>query len=232
MTRSFDVFFDLRLNKRLNKQSWGWWWETISRPLWRHHNDVLVGSEEWTVNRWWPIGNHGDLVNLFVNVYKKKKCIWTQFWRFFYNDSRGRYLWKDLLHNKIPILYTHCKARNWRWKILTGHWWRHALSVANDSPSSFNPSWYSASVNMATYTAVCYGTPNRTLMPIFWYQKFDFLISKIIFWYQKIGISDNRNSIFWYKKIISDIRYRISDIRKCMNFWYKNRTYFLISEND
>ena len=23
-TRSFDIFFDLRLNKRLSKQSWGW----------------------------------------------------------------------------------------------------------------------------------------------------------------------------------------------------------------
>ena len=36
--RSFDVFFDLRLNKRLSKQSWGWWFETLSRPLWRHRN--------------------------------------------------------------------------------------------------------------------------------------------------------------------------------------------------
>ena len=25
VTRSFDVFFDLRLNRRLNKQQWGWW---------------------------------------------------------------------------------------------------------------------------------------------------------------------------------------------------------------
>ena len=38
VTRSFDVFFDLRLNKRLNKQSWGWWFEMPSRPLWRHCN--------------------------------------------------------------------------------------------------------------------------------------------------------------------------------------------------
>ena len=35
MTRSFDVFFDLRLNKRLSKQWRGWWFETPSRPLWR-----------------------------------------------------------------------------------------------------------------------------------------------------------------------------------------------------
>ena len=38
VTRSFDVFFDLRLNKRLSKQSWGWWFETLSHPLWRHRN--------------------------------------------------------------------------------------------------------------------------------------------------------------------------------------------------
>ena len=42
VTRSFDVFFDLRLNKRLSKQSWGWWFETLSRPLWRHCNINLL----------------------------------------------------------------------------------------------------------------------------------------------------------------------------------------------
>ena len=38
VTRSFDIFFDLRLNKRLSKKSWGWWLETLSCPLWRHCN--------------------------------------------------------------------------------------------------------------------------------------------------------------------------------------------------
>ena len=38
VTRSFDVFFDLRLNKRLSKQPWGWWFETPSFPLWRQCN--------------------------------------------------------------------------------------------------------------------------------------------------------------------------------------------------
>ena len=37
-TRSFDIFFDLRLNIRLSKQSWGWWFVTPSRSLWRHCN--------------------------------------------------------------------------------------------------------------------------------------------------------------------------------------------------
>ena len=39
VTRSFDVFFDLRLNKRLSKQSCGRWFETLSRRLWRHCNE-------------------------------------------------------------------------------------------------------------------------------------------------------------------------------------------------
>ena len=33
VTQTFDAFFDLRLNKRLGKQSWGSWFETLSRPL-------------------------------------------------------------------------------------------------------------------------------------------------------------------------------------------------------
>ena len=39
VTRSFDVFFDLRQNKRLRKQSWDWWFETPSRPFCRHCTD-------------------------------------------------------------------------------------------------------------------------------------------------------------------------------------------------
>ena len=43
VTRRFDVFFDLRLNNRLSNQSWGWWFEMLSCPLWRHCNaGVLV----------------------------------------------------------------------------------------------------------------------------------------------------------------------------------------------
>ena len=42
VTQSFDIFFDLRMNKRLSKQSWGWWFETLSRPLRRHCNGQFV----------------------------------------------------------------------------------------------------------------------------------------------------------------------------------------------
>ena len=38
VTRSFDIVFDLRLNKRLNKQSKRWWVAPSSGSLWRHCN--------------------------------------------------------------------------------------------------------------------------------------------------------------------------------------------------
>ena len=45
VTRSFDVFFDLRLNKRLSKQPWGWWFETPAWSLWRHRNAFRQHSD-------------------------------------------------------------------------------------------------------------------------------------------------------------------------------------------
>ena len=39
VTRSFGVFYYLRLSKQLSKQSRDWWFEAPSRPLWRHCNN-------------------------------------------------------------------------------------------------------------------------------------------------------------------------------------------------
>ena len=61
VTRSFDVFFDLRPNERLSKQSWGWWYETLSSPLWRHRNAV------WNNNR--HKARQPTLCRLFLMLY-------------------------------------------------------------------------------------------------------------------------------------------------------------------
>ena len=94
VTRSFDVFFDLRLNKRLSKQSWGWWFETLPRPLGRHSNvkrmdlwieiGVGVGCEDefafsqivWYVIHWkmawsWHLRNNRKLHGL---IKDKQSC--------------------------------------------------------------------------------------------------------------------------------------------------------------
>ena len=54
VTRSFAVFFDLRLNKRLVKQSKRSWFETLSRSLWRLSNVKIIQHTwgELTV-AWW-----------------------------------------------------------------------------------------------------------------------------------------------------------------------------------
>ena len=39
VTRNF-WFYDLRLDERLSKQSWSWWFETPWPPLWRHSNEI------------------------------------------------------------------------------------------------------------------------------------------------------------------------------------------------
>ena len=49
VSRSFDIFFDLRLTKRLSKQWWGWWFEKPSRSLWRHCNVHWIG---YVVRKW------------------------------------------------------------------------------------------------------------------------------------------------------------------------------------
>ena len=50
VTRSFEVFFDLSLNKQLCKHSRGWWFETPSHSLWRHSN---VSACLWSdLNLW------------------------------------------------------------------------------------------------------------------------------------------------------------------------------------
>ena len=45
VTQSFGVFFDLRLNKRLSKKSWGWWFETPSCSLWCYCNEDKIVSQ-------------------------------------------------------------------------------------------------------------------------------------------------------------------------------------------
>ena len=52
-----ELWCFLRLNKRLRKQSWGCWFETLSCPLWRHCNDShggcshSIGHIGWTGSR-------------------------------------------------------------------------------------------------------------------------------------------------------------------------------------
>ena len=62
VTQSFDVYFDLRVNKRWSKQSWGWWFETPSFPLWRQSNDIVTFLDDSILNELSPRqSNHDDM---------------------------------------------------------------------------------------------------------------------------------------------------------------------------
>ena len=73
VTRSFDIFFDLRLNKRLSKQSWGWWFETLSHPLWRHSNVLAkfrLTINHFSVSQWFEILEQTTAVILRCSVQR------------------------------------------------------------------------------------------------------------------------------------------------------------------
>ena len=79
VTQSFDIFFDLHLNKGLSKQSWGWWFETPLHSLWRHckmYNEYVqeihlfwwfIASYMASFNSWWPRDLH-MVTLMWVNI--------------------------------------------------------------------------------------------------------------------------------------------------------------------
>ena len=83
VTQGFDVFVDLRLNKRLRKQSWNWWFGMQSHPLWRHCNvmpnpevnfaptySILRGTNCVNVRLKFRIGHHQitSLIKIYLYV--------------------------------------------------------------------------------------------------------------------------------------------------------------------
>ena len=79
VTRSFDVFFDLCLDKPLSKQSCGWWFGTPSCPLWRHCNTMSkLGLKLIHVSKRAPdIFPSPDLgSDLTTTVYGNQQFIW------------------------------------------------------------------------------------------------------------------------------------------------------------
>ena len=87
VTRSFDVFFDPRLNKWVSKQSWGWWFETL--PC---HYDVTVMSM-FIASLCFDFAEYMMLKNLISKKAIIHKYLWeveTSFSYFMYMYVRGR----------------------------------------------------------------------------------------------------------------------------------------------
>ena len=118
VTRSFDVFFHLRLNKRLSKQSWGWWYETLSRPLWRHRNVIV---QIWRDTRiaapasatgWYAILKiyQTNLINFKIIIWYVAVGYWTlRMPRYIYDIS----FWKwDLINGRTFDIFIDTDSQN------------------------------------------------------------------------------------------------------------------------
>ena len=103
--RSFGVFFDQCLNIRLSKQSSGWWFETPSRSLWRHHN--VLKYMEGILRRNWhtailtrqSIGARGKFPQRHSDVW----CYATI--KIFNSFLHSKYTRKQLFHRVYPKQY-------------------------------------------------------------------------------------------------------------------------------
>ena len=114
VTRSFDVFFDLRPNKRLSKQSCGWWIETPPCSLWCQCN-----GQTWT-SRMGPrlmipkyVRNTGNTTGhvsmaaissttILVLHQEMSKC--RRHWPYFTRERSGRIIEKI---SPLPFLRLH-----------------------------------------------------------------------------------------------------------------------------
>ena len=100
VARSFDVFFDLRLNKRLSKQSWGWWFETPSRPLWRHCNGLATASCRMSNTGPRHVCCRPELRWTNLRLYTNRLLWWWP------STSVPRTHWSSLCSNQRRILIT------------------------------------------------------------------------------------------------------------------------------
>ena len=95
VTRSFDVFFDLHPNKRLNKQWWGWWFETPSCSLWRHRN-VGVFPNNYAYGLCFVLSWFMQICPYPMGLIKGSKYQWTntEQYRYWYYPPQQSKAWE------------------------------------------------------------------------------------------------------------------------------------------
>ena len=99
VTRSFDVFFDLRLNKRLSKQSWGWWFETLSCPLWRHF------YKKKPMSTWIYVSGHLKII-FKPGLWLVGMKIWGHYRKYLLNNTA--ITWNTFFVIRGPLKGTPC----------------------------------------------------------------------------------------------------------------------------
>ena len=95
VTRSFDVSFDLRLNKRVSKQPWGWWFETPSWSLLRQCNGTLLAVV-------WLFSRFRFMIYAFIHNHHH-----------FGTSLRTNYIIQWNIFRLVCPLWGHCLCNGW-----------------------------------------------------------------------------------------------------------------------
>ena len=101
VTRSFDVFFYLRLNKLLSKQSMYRWFEMPSRSLWRHCNPYQVNPPSLIV---FSVGSHPAWGIAVQNTINKRLLCFNSEIRYSFDENIIRW------NYECPCVWRYCNA--------------------------------------------------------------------------------------------------------------------------
>ena len=146
VTWSFDVFFGVRLNKRLSNQWWGWWFETLSRPLWRHRNErkqSLVHSASP-----WGVQIRHDVIEMTVitpvcvtfimSLYRHHHCIANVYIRL--HTAKTNYSYFCLSHPLSVICMIHIEILSALletcWELYDGNSLKRHISYSITTPAA------------------------------------------------------------------------------------------------
>ena len=102
------------LNKRLSKQLWGWWFETLSRSFWRHCNAFV----KWTPVQWEhrKTGQHPSPSHRLL--YR------VELYTFIHGRAVGV---RDLC---VTAMSESCEVRIWlKCQEIVSSWWRHQVEA-------------------------------------------------------------------------------------------------------
>ena len=150
VTRSFDVFYDLRLNKRSNAQSIRWWFEMPSHWLWRHCSgesfDIASASDKYRYIH--HAGSLSIMIHLSVAITTQHNITRTlcvhDSWGVFYINRPRRWMIMKNLQNWIEeyssarwygfrCVYVHCcvcvKSKLWNGICWKWHLYAHSLPL-------------------------------------------------------------------------------------------------------
>ena len=126
VTRSFDIFFDMRLNKRLSKHKRRRWLDTWSRSWWRHCNakgapDIIFNlfcSYLW-YGKQWHIHPVNSVWVMRISILKRDPLIFNLFCSY-WSSGNPRYALSGSTWHWLSKLNKFQRLQTWTTRCDTG----------------------------------------------------------------------------------------------------------------